>query len=176
MVQLRFARSKLLITVWLICAATLAAFAADPTVAHAVKLNTAAYEHARELIIAGRVTVDRKGAWRGHQASAAAKNEFIRLHGFSEYAQWHLGIDESHGEHAKARYKFPYGDFTRVHRCALLAVKTRAREYGHLEIEHAAAQLLELIRSRNTQVELNDRYDAAHAVKNASINPGRSSL
>ena len=164
-----------LFTAWLVCAAASPAWSAEPIAAHPVKLNTAAYEHARGLIIAGRVIDDRKGAWRTDQPSAAARTDFIRLHGFGEYAQWHLGIDESHGEQTKARYKFLYGDFNRVHRCALLAVKSRATEYGHIEIQHAAEQLLQLIRSRKTQAELNAVY-AVHAVKNASINSGRSSL
>lgn len=29
---------------------------------------------------------------------------------------WHLGVDDEASEHTKARYKFPYGDFARVHR------------------------------------------------------------
>jgi hypothetical protein len=149
--------------------------AAERIAVHPLKLNTAAYEHARQLIIAGDLVVDGKGAWRAHQPSTTAKTEFIRQHGFGEYALWHLGIDQSHGEQTKARYTFIFGDLSRVHRCALLAVKSRAHEYGHLEIEQAAAALLELIRSRNKQVESNG-YDAAHAVKNASTNSGRSSL
>ena len=176
MTKLRLTTPELLTVVWLICGAPSRALAAEGIAAHTVKLNTAAYEHARELIRAGQVTIDGKGAWRAHQPSAAAKTEFIRVHGFSEYAQWHLGIDERHGEHAKVRYKFPYGDFNHVHRCALLAVKSRAREYGHVEIEHAAAQLLELIRPKNAQLESKTNYDASHAVKNASISSGRSSL
>jgi hypothetical protein len=167
---------NLAVAVWLICAPTSPSLAAEGSAAHTIQLNTSAYEHARELIIAGQVSVDGKGAWRAHQPTAAAKSEFIRLHGFNEYAQWHLGIDESHGQHAKARYKFPYGDFNRVHRCALLAVKSRAREYGHVEIEHAAAQLLELVRATSTQLESKTSYHAAQAVKSASINSGRSSL
>jgi hypothetical protein len=165
--------AALLTAVSLICAGASPILASERSAAHIVKLNTAAYEHARELIIAGQVTADGKGAWRAHQPSAMAKTEFIRSHGFSEYAQWHLGVDEQHGEHAKARYKFPYGDFNNVHRCALLAVKSRAREYGHFEVEHAAVQLLELIRSKTTQLAPTHSFDVPHAVKNASINSGR---
>lgn len=70
------------------------------------------------------------------------KNDFIRAHGFQEYSKWHLGIDKRHKPGSKARYKFPFGDFTNVHRCGLLAVKARARQYGYADIEAAAEQLL----------------------------------
>jgi hypothetical protein len=112
---------------------------------HATKLNQIAFESCKELIRRGRVIIDTKGAWGRHQSSLEEENEFIRLHGFGEYAKWHLGIDEDRREATKARYKFPCGDFKNVHRCALLAVKSRAAQYNHDEIEHAASELLEMI-------------------------------
>jgi len=84
---------------------------------------------------------------------AEAENEFIRVHGFAEYRKWHLGIDETHAEGTKARYKFPFGDFKNIHRCALLAVRSRAHQYGYVDIENAAIRFLEMIDSkRQTQV------------------------
>ncbi len=59
-------------------------------------------------------------------ASAEAENEFIRLHGFDEYAKWHLGIDDEEHERTKGRYRFPDGDFKKVHRLAVLAAESRA--------------------------------------------------
>jgi hypothetical protein len=112
---------------------------------HAVKLNRTAFESCKEIIRQGRVMIDKKGAWGRHQPSPEEENEFIRLHGFEEYAKWHLGIDQDRPEATKARYKFPCGDFKNVHRCALLAVKNRAAQYNHDEIEHAASELLQMI-------------------------------
>jgi len=106
-----------------------------------LKLNENAFAFAEQLIRERHVIADGKGAWRAHRPSADEENEFIRLHGFAEYAKWHLGIDERYPENTKSRYKFPYGDFTSVHRCGLLAVKARARQYGYTEIETAAAEL-----------------------------------
>ena len=84
---------------------------------------------------------------------AEAENEFIRVHGFAEYRKWYLGIDETHGEGTKARYKFPFGDFKNIHRCGLLAVRSRAHQYGYVDIENAAIRLLEMIDfKRQTQV------------------------
>jgi hypothetical protein len=109
--------------------------------AGSVRLNEGAFEFAARLINEGHVIADGKGAWAGHRPSADEENEFIRRHSFGEYAKWHLGIDERYGANTKRRYKFPYGDFKNVHRCGLLAARSRARQYGYTEIENAAAAL-----------------------------------
>lgn len=106
-----------------------------------IELNENAFTFAAELIKEEQVVADGKGAWTKHRPSADEENEFIRIHGFAEYAKWHLGIDRRFPENTKQRYKFPYGDFKNVHRCGLLAVKARARQYGYASIENAAAQL-----------------------------------
>jgi hypothetical protein len=113
-----------------------------------VKLNQTAFAFAAQLIKEGDVVADGRGAWSGHRPSADEENDFIRLHGFGEYAKWHLGIDERFSENTKGRYKFPYGDFKNVHRSGLLAAKSRAAEYRHHDIEHAATQLIEMISSK----------------------------
>src|SRR5437773_5869422 len=43
---------------------------------------------------------------------------------------------------------FPFGDFKNVHRCGLLAVKSRAHQFGYADIEKAATQLIEIINSK----------------------------
>ena len=106
-----------------------------------IKLNQNAFAFAAQLIKEGHVITDGKGEWSKHRPSADEENEFIRVHGFGEYAKWHLGIDDRYPENTKSRYKFPYGDFRNVHRCGLLAAKARARQYGYTEIENAAAEL-----------------------------------
>jgi hypothetical protein len=52
-----------------------------------------------------------------------------------------LGIDTEEDEGHKRRYKFPYGDFEKVHRCGVLAAENRAGQYKYDDIEHAAAHL-----------------------------------
>jgi hypothetical protein len=110
-----------------------------------IKLNLAALEHAKNLIQQKHIVLDKRNAWKEHQPSAEEENEFIRRHGFEEYAKWHLGIDERHAENTKTRYKFPYGDFNNIHRCALLAARSRAAQYQHYDIENAALSLSEII-------------------------------
>jgi len=106
-----------------------------------IRLNADAFEFAAQLIKQGHVIPDSKGSWREHRPSALEENEFIDAHAFTEYAKWHLGIDDRYPQNTKRRYKFPYGDFKNVHRCGLLAVESRARQYGYGEIEKAAAEL-----------------------------------
>ena len=111
----------------------------------AVKLNIAAFEYAKELIKQGHIVADGRGEWGEHRPSPVAENEFIRLHGFREYAKWHLGIDDRYAENTKRRYKFPYGDFKNVHRCGVLAAQSRAGQHKYYEIENAADQLKAMI-------------------------------
>jgi hypothetical protein len=116
--------------------------------ADAIKLNKQGLDFARELIAQQHAVADKRTAWGEHRPSAEKENQFIREHGFAEYAKWHLGIDERHSENTKARYKFPYGDLKYVHRCAVLAAKSRAAQYQYDEIAKAAAQLDEMISAK----------------------------
>jgi hypothetical protein len=109
--------------------------------AMAMKLNTLGFEHAKELVKQGKVVIDERDAWSEHRPSAEVENEFIRLHGFDEYRKWYLGIDEDEHEQTKGRYKFPYGDFEKVHRCGVLSAESRAGQYKYYDIENAAAHL-----------------------------------
>ena len=113
-----------------------------------VRLNESAFAYAQELIAQERVVVDKKNSWRDHHPMAEEENEFIRVHGFAEYRKWYLGIDETHSEGTKARYKFPFGDFRNLHRCGLLAVKSRAHQFGYSDIEKAAIRLIEIVNSK----------------------------
>ncbi len=106
-----------------------------------VKLNNASYEQAQMLIRDGRFVVDERDAWSEHQPSAEQENDFIAQHGFEEYQKWFLGIDDDEPEDTKARYKFPYGDFDKVHRCGTMSAASRAGQYKHPDVEKAAAHI-----------------------------------
>ena len=115
----------------------------------AVRLNRPGYEHAENLVKEGRAVLDERDDWSEHQPSTKAENEFIEAHGWDEYANWHLGVDDEASEHTKARYKFPYGDFERVHRCGLNAAEVRAARQKYLDIEDAAVHLREMMDKQN---------------------------
>jgi hypothetical protein len=112
------------------------------------RLNENAFSYAQELIAQGHVVFDKRNDWGDHHPAAQEENDFIRDHGFAEYSKWHLGIDATHVQSSKARFKFSIGDFKNIHRCALLAVKSRAHQYGYSDIEQAAVRLLEMIESK----------------------------
>jgi hypothetical protein len=107
----------------------------------AVKLNRTAFDYAQSLIKEGKFVLDERDDWSEHQPSAEEENTFIEERGFGAYAKWHLAIDDKEDEDSKGRYKFPYGDFERVHRCGLLAAESRAGQYKYFDIERAVAHL-----------------------------------
>jgi hypothetical protein len=111
------------------------------------------YEHARSLVELGHVQRDRRDDWSEHRPSADEENDVIRRHGLDEYAKWHLGVDPDSPEDTKSHYKFPYGDFKKVHRCAVVSAESRAGQYKHADIEKAAKALLELIDAGSSSVE-----------------------
>lgn len=104
-------------------------------------LNKRAFDHAKQLIEQGRFVPDDRDLWSEHQPSAEQENQFIEEHDVAEYAKWYLGINPNEDEHTKAHYTFPYGDFSRVHRCGVLSAEVRAGQYHYHDIERAAARL-----------------------------------
>jgi hypothetical protein len=107
----------------------------------AVKLNARAFEHAKQLVGKEQFVYDERDGWSEHQPSAAEENRFIEKHGFDEYALWYLGVDDEAAVDTKERYKFPYSDFRKVHRCGLLAAESRAGQRKYFDIELAVAHL-----------------------------------
>ena len=105
------------------------------------RLNDAAVRKARRLIDAG--TYDDETEWSKAAPSAERENQEIERHGPDGYGAWHLAIDPDASEGTKGRYRFPYGDFTRVNRAALIHAKQRASQNGHVAIEKAADELLQ---------------------------------
>lgn len=104
-------------------------------------LNHAAVEHARQLIDGRQYVLD--SDWGDVQPNAAAQNKYLKRHDWTEYAAWHLGLNDDANDETKARYAFAYGDFRRVHRTGLIACVYRASEWRHKEVELAAHDLLQ---------------------------------
>ncbi|MBN9239957.1 MAG: hypothetical protein BGO97_09640 [Micrococcales bacterium 70-64] len=113
----------------------------------AVRLNKPALEHARSLVRAGKVVKDERDDWSEDAPSASDENTFVEKHGWTDYSHWHLGIDEDESKETKGRYSFPFGDFAKVHRCAVISLESCAAQFDHDEIASAAKALLELIDS-----------------------------
>ena len=110
------------------------------------KVNEAAVKQARRLIDEG--AVDTETGWGEAAPSAAEGNKEIERTGYGGYGRWHLGIDTEASEETKDRYGFPYGDFKKVNRSALIHAKQRASQNGHEEIEKVAGNLLDRLDKR----------------------------
>ena len=110
-----------------------------------VKLNRKALEHARSLVKSGKVVRDERDDWSEDAPSIEAQNKFLEKNGWDDYALWHFGVDEEKGEETKGRYSFPYGDFAKVHRCAVISLESRAAQNDHDDIARATKKLLEEI-------------------------------
>jgi hypothetical protein len=108
-----------------------------------ITLNKDALANAASLLADKKVARDARDDWSEHAPSSAEENAFIEKHGYGEYAKWHLGVDRSKSEDTKGRYSFPFGDFTRLHRCAVIALESRAAQNDHGSIAKAAKSLLD---------------------------------
>ena len=115
----------------------------------AVKLNNRAFEHAKQMVEKGRFVSDDKDMWSEHQPSSEVENKYIEKNGMKDYGKWYLGVDTDENEDTKGRYKFPYSDFSRVHRCGVLSAESRAGQYKHFDIEKGAAHLHSMIDGKN---------------------------
>ena len=106
-----------------------------------VQLNPAGRDHARRLVDASHYVKD--SDWSEAQPSPDDENDFLESHGWDEFSKWHLAVDTDEAEGTKGHYKFPFGDFRRVHRSGLVAAKQRAGEWDYADVEEAADALLE---------------------------------
>jgi hypothetical protein len=113
----------------------------------AVKLNSSALTHARKLVKDGKVVHDERDDWSEDAPSTDAQNDYIEKHGWEAYGDRHLGIDTEKPAETKGRYSFPYGDFSKVHRCAVISLESRAAQNDHDDITKSTKNLLDLIDS-----------------------------
>jgi hypothetical protein len=104
------------------------------------EVNQAAVQQARKLIDDGQF--DDTTEWSDAAPSTEEANRAIERHGWDGFAAWHLAVDPEASEETKRRYAFPYGDFAKVNRAALIHAKQRASQNDHDEIERAADELL----------------------------------
>lgn len=104
-------------------------------------VNKNAVKHARDLIDKG--AFDDETEWSKAAPSASDSNDEIEDEGYDDFAAWHLGINTEASEGTKGRYAFPYGDYEKVNRAALIHAKQRASQNDHDAIADAADDLLQ---------------------------------
>jgi len=115
----------------------------------AIRVNQQAVGHAENLI-KGR-QYERNSDWSEAQPSAQEGNRFIEENGWEGFAKWHLAYDTEASEETKSRYRFPFGDFRKLHRSALIAAKQRAGSEDYNEVQRAADRLLDKLPGENDQ-------------------------
>jgi hypothetical protein len=113
-----------------------------------VSLNRDAFAYAKHLVRQGRFVRDEHDDWSEHAPSADDENMFIDHNDYAVYAEWYLGVNPGDARDTKQRYSFPFGDFEKVHRCAVITIESRAAQNDHPDIVNAAKQLLVLIDSQ----------------------------
>lgn len=107
------------------------------------RVNKDAVSQARKLIDAGKY--DDETPWSEAAPSAGDANDEIDSESYDDFASWHLAIDQDASEGTKGRYRFPYGDFSKINRAALIHAKQRASQNDHDEIEKAADEVLQYL-------------------------------
>jgi hypothetical protein len=115
-----------------------------------VRLNQEGIAHARSLLRRGELTNDTRDDWSEHAPSVREDNAFIEKNGMAEWAKWHLAEDTEKTAGTRGRYLFPYGDFARLHRCAVIAGESRAGQYRYSAVENALRDLREGIDTKSS--------------------------
>lgn len=105
--------------------------------------NDAAFERAHELIRLGKVNTD--SDWHAVEVPTA-EEEDERRH------DWFLAVDPNSDE-GDTHYALLYGDYEVVHRSALLAAQSIARQRGDDALKEAIDQLIIAIDKRPDAVE-----------------------
>ena len=105
------------------------------------QVHEAGVKQAEKLIRDGKVDTDT--SWSDGSPSTDEENRVIDRDGYDAWSKWHLAVDSEASEGTKGRFRFPYGDFRKVNRAALIHAKQRASQNGHDDIEAAADRLLQ---------------------------------
>lgn len=108
-------------------------------------VNDAGVAKARQMIDSRQYDLETE--WSDASPSADESNSKIERDGYEGYGEWHLALDTDASDGTKDRYGFPFGDFQRVNRAALIHAKQRASQNDHTEVEKAADDLLERLDS-----------------------------
>lgn len=110
-----------------------------------VKLNQPAFRQAKKLIDDGKVVRDDRDDWSEHAPTADEENTFLDKHSWSDFSHWYLGVDDEAPKDTKGHYKFPIGDFRKVHRCGVISAESRAGQNDYDDIRDALKKLLDKI-------------------------------
>ena len=109
----------------------------------AVQLNQQALEHARRLLDDDQYMINT--VWRTSAPTPEQERRFAESHGWDDYSKWYLGVDPDAPVDSIERYKFPYGNFQKLHRSGVIAAKQRAAQNQYDDIVEGTDVLLDLL-------------------------------
>jgi hypothetical protein len=109
----------------------------------ALKLNYRARTHAEKLIEAGEC--EHHSNWNEVKPTQNDTVRFLNTHTLEEYGEWFLAINTNADKESKEYYTMPLGDFSEVHKSALLEAHKIAREEKAQDIEEVIKKLIEMI-------------------------------
>ena len=124
----------------------------------AIRLNQSSHEFAKKLILSGKCVLDEQTDWTDHRPSRRQQKRVIFEVGIAAFSRWHLAEDDEIEEGAQSRYKFPYGDFSRVHRCAVLTAESATQRFELTEIARVCAQLRTMLDELMARERLERRH------------------
>jgi hypothetical protein len=107
------------------------------------KVNQGGVALAEKLIDDGAYDADTE--WSDAAPTTDEANQKVESDGYDGYGAWHLALDTEASEETKDRYGFPYGDFDKVNRAALIHAKQRASQNNHDSLVDAADRLLNML-------------------------------
>lgn len=111
----------------------------------AIIVNKAGYDHAISIIKKG-LEVDHSATnWEEVRPSRDEEVRFLNTHSLDEYGQWFLGIKTDSDPQDTKKFVYPFGDFSILHKSALIAAEKNGAQFGHEEIKAVAHKLLEMI-------------------------------
>lgn len=109
-----------------------------------LKLNKDALNYAKKLIAQGKI--DRaSNSWFDNEPLIEQENHYLHENSWKQYSKWFLGIAPNTQTQTKEHYEFPIGDFKKIYRSGVVAVKERAAQWRQKQIEKAANELLKMI-------------------------------
>ena len=106
-------------------------------------LNQQALASARRLLDEGLYMINT--VWGTSAPSPEEETHFADQYGWDAYSGWYLGIDTDEPVDSKARYKFPYGNFRKLHRNGVITAKQRAAQNHCDDMVEGADELLDLL-------------------------------
>lgn len=112
-----------------------------------MRINKDAVKQAKALIEDDNYVLE--SDWDAAKPAANVEDDYLMKHSWHEFGLWFLGVDTDISQGTKPRHRFPYGDFRKVHRSALLASKQEAAQGEHSEIEEAIDELLALLEQKS---------------------------